>query len=139
MKRFISFALVFLMFFSNAFSCGAAQPIEILPQYENAKNVNVCLTIDSSGAATVQVTLTGNSDLKKASVTTYLEKKVNGAWYRVDTTATNDQWVYTTTNKDFMQQYSANLKSKGEYRAVAVFTLTATTVEVITRTKTATY
>ncbi len=139
MKKFLSCILILATIFALAQPAFAARSCGIAPQYVNAKKAVVNLTISSSGKATVTVTLSGNSGLKEASVTTYLEKKVNGVWTRVDISATNDEWVYSTTSRSFSKPYSTSLSSTGQYRAVARFTLTASTVEYITDTCSATY
>ena len=139
MKRILSCILILATIFALAQPALAAQPNEITPQYVNARQAEVYLSINSSGGATVTVTLCGNTGLKKASVTIYLEKKVHGVWVRVNISAANDEWVYSTTSRSFSKPYSASLSSKGQYRAVAKFTLTASTVEYITDTCSATY
>lgn len=139
MKKILSCILILATIFALAQPAFAAQPDELTPQYVNATQARVSLTISRSGEAIVTVTLAGNNGLKKASVTTYLEKKVNGVWTRVDISAANDEWVYSTTDRIFSKPYSASLSSTGQYRAVAKFTLTASTVEYITDTYSATY
>lgn len=139
MKKILSCILILATVFALAQPAFAAQPDEITPQYVNARQAEVYFSINSSGLAMVTVTCCGNTGLKKASVTTYLEKKVNGAWTRVDISAANDEWVYSTTSQVFSKSYSAQLSGAGQYRAVAKFTLTAATVEYITDTCSATY
>ena len=76
MKRILSCILILATIFALAQPALAAQPNEITPQYVNARQAEVYLSINSSGGATVTVTLCGNTGLKKASVTTYLEKRL---------------------------------------------------------------
>lgn len=139
MKRLISTILTMHVLCSCMFlSCGALQ-IECSPQYEYAKTVYVNLTISSSGETTVKLMCSANPDVKKVSVLTYLEKKVNGVWRRVDIPAEDNQWVYITDSKSFMKQYNVTILSRGEYRAIAVFTLNASTTETISKSSMATY
>lgn len=70
---------------------------------------------------------------------TYLEKKVNGVWTRVDISAIGDQWIATLPAQQFDRTYTAQLTSRGEYRAVAKFTLLGETGETVTKTSTDTY
>lgn len=139
MKKILSCILILATVLALTQPAFAAQPQEISLHYVNARQAEVYLSINSSGKAVVTVTCCGNTGLKKASVTTYLEKKVNGAWTRVDISAPNDAWTYSTTSQSFSKTYSTQLNSTGQYRAVAKFTLTASTVESITDTCTATY
>lgn len=139
MKRLISAILMIPVLCSCVFlSCGAQQ-IECSPQYENAKVVSINLFITTSGEATIKLTCSANSDVTKVSVLTYLEKKVNGVWRRVEIPAENNQWVYTTDSKSFMKQYNVTIPSRGEYRAIAVFTLNASTTETVSKSSMATY
>lgn len=139
MKKVFSCILIFAAIIALAQPVFAAQQEEILPQYVNARQAEVYLSINSSGNATITVTYCGNSGVKSASVTTYLEKKVAGAWIRVDISVDSDAWVYSTTSQAFSKSYSAQLSGSGLYRAVANFTLTASTVEHITDISNATY
>ena len=139
MKKVFSCILIFAAIIALAQPVFAAQQPTIDPQYTNATAAYVALSISSSGTATVTVTCRGNSNLKSASVTTYLEKKVAGAWIRVDISVDSDAWVYSTTSQAFSKSYSAQLIGSGLYRAVANFTLTASTVEHITDISNATY
>lgn len=75
MKKVFSCILIFAAIIALAQPVFAAQQEEILPQYVNARQAEVYLPINSSGNATITVTYCGNSGVKSASVTTYLEKR----------------------------------------------------------------
>ena len=111
----------------------------IRPQYANARQAEVLLSISSSGKAVVVVKCYGTNGLKSVYVTTYLEKKVSGTWIRVNIPAPNNTWTYSTTSQSFSQEYIVALDSVGQYRATSQFVLTAATVEYITDTSYATY
>lgn len=134
MKRVISAFLIFATIFVVACPVQAAEP-----RYANASILTVSMSIGSSGTASIVVRMSGNTASAQVSVSTYVEKKVGTTWTRVDLGTTNDVWEYTTANASLIKAYTAQLSSTGEYRAVAEFTLTGTTVEKVTKTATATY
>lgn len=134
MKKIISTILVFVIIFAVACPAFAAEP-----RYANANTLTVTMSINASGKATVFVRMYGNSSLTQANMKIYLEKKSGNAWIRVDIGTTNDVWEYTSTSSTFIKTYTAQLSSTGEYRAVAEFTLTGSTVEEVTKIATATY
>ena len=134
MKRVFSAILVLATLF--ALACPA---FGVEPRYANATSLYATLNISSSGLATVRVRVSGNSSLVHTDISTYLEKNVNGTWVRVDIGTENDVWEYSTTSITTLKTYTVQLNSAGEYRVVAEFTLTGSTVEEITKTATATY
>ena len=75
MKKVFSCILIFAAIIALVQPVFAAQQPTIDPQYTNATAAYVALSISSSGTSTVTVTCRGNSNLKSASVTTYLEKR----------------------------------------------------------------
>lgn len=139
MKKMIAITLTVFTLFACILPASAAQTPTVEPLYDNATIASVSLSIDSSGKATVKITLQGKSTLKSTSVTTYLEKKVGTQWVRVDIDAAGDAWQYSTTSRAFQKIYSTTLSSSGQYRAVATFTLTGSTTETVTVNDTATY
>ena len=138
MKRVFSFLIAIIVTISISYNVQALRADSIRPQYANARQAEVLLSISSSGKAVV-VKCYGTNGLKSAYVTTYLEKKVSGTWIRVKNTAPNNTWTYSTTSQSFSQEYIVALDSVGQYRATSQFVLTAATVEYITDTSYATY
>ena len=134
MKRVFSFLIAIIVTISISYNVQA-----IRPQYANARQAEVLLSISSSGKAVVVVKCYGTNGLKSVYVTTYLEKKVSGTWIRVNIPAPNNTWTYSTTSQSFSQEYIVALDSVGQYRATSQFVLTAATVEYITDTSYATY
>ena len=130
MKRVFSFLIAIIVTISISYNVQALRADSIRPQYANARQAEVLLSISSSGKAVVVVKCYGTNGLKSAYVTTYLEKKVSGTWIRVNIPAPNNTWTYSTTSQSF---------SQGQYRATSQFVLTAATVEYITDTSYATY
>ena len=138
MKRVFSFLIAIIVTISISYNVQALRADSIRPQYANARQAEVLLSISSSGKAVV-VKCYGSNGLKSAYVTTYLEKKVSGTWIRVNIPAPNNTWTYSTTSQSFSQEYIVALDSVGQYRATSHFVLTAATVEYITDTSYATY
>ena len=138
MKRVFSFLIAIIVTISISYNVQALRADSIRPQYANARQAEVLLSISSSGKAVV-VKCYGTNGLKSAYVTTNLEKKVIGTWIRVNITAPKNTWTYSTTSQSFSQEYIVALDSVGQYRATSQFVLTAATVEYITDTSYATY
>ena len=136
MKRLITYILILAPCLSMGQPALAAQPPTVTPLYTYAYLLNVSLNISDSGLASVTVVCNGKPGLKSTTVVTYLEKKVNGVWTRVDIPPIGDQWVTTFLIQQFNRTYTAQLTSRGEYRAVAKFTLVGETSENITMTAT---
>ena len=139
MKRVFSFLIAIIVTISISYNVQALRADSIRPQYANARQAEVLLSISSSGKAVVVVKCYGTNGLKSAYVTTYLEKKVSVTWIRVNIPAPNNTWTYSTTSQSFSQEYIVALDNVGQYRATSQFVLTAATVEYITDTSYATY
>lgn len=139
MKRVFSFLIAIIVTISISYNVQALRADSIRPQYANARQAEVLLSISSSGKAVVVVKCYGTNGLKSVYVTTYLEKKVSGTWIRVNIPAPNNTWTYSTTSQSFSQEYIVALDSVGQYRATSQFVLTAAMVEYITDTSYATY
>lgn len=139
MKRVFSFLIAIIVTISISYNVQALRADSIRPQYANARQAEVLLSISSSGKAVVVVKCYGTNGLKSVYVTTYLEKKVSGTWIRVNIPAPNNTWTYSTTSQSFSQEYIVALDNVGQYRATSQFVLTAATVEYITDTSYATY
>ena len=139
MKRVFSFLIAIIVTISISYNVQALRADSIRPQYANARQAEVLLSISSSGKAVDVVKCYGTNGLKSVYVTTYLEKKVSGTWIRVNIPAPNNTWTYSTTSQSFSQEYIVALDSVGQYRATSQFVLTAATVEYITDTSYATY
>lgn len=139
MKKLLGCLLVLVILLTLSQNVFAAYADTVEPYYTNADNAIVSLTISTSGTATVVVKCYGKSNVTRIYIATCLERKVNGAWERVDIPSPNDVWSYSTTSTTGMANYSASLPGRGEYRAVATFTVTAATMETFTEIAYATY
>lgn len=139
MKRILSLILIFAALLLTAAPAYAALPPAAEPQYTDADNAIVSLSIDNSGNATLTLRIFGKASLTRTAVVSYLEKKVGSTWVRVDIDTPNNAWFYTTTNKNFSRSYQTQLTGSGEYRATCEFTFYGTVTETATKTALATY
>lgn len=140
MKRLISLLLVLALGASVLLVPAWARDNEVAnPYYVNTSSARTTIAIDDDGTASIQVYCLGLSNVKSITATTYLEKKVNGSWTRVDIDQPNDQWVSTTTLRVFSTTRTYELTSTGTYRAVTTFVVTASSSETITVYSEATY
>lgn len=134
MKKFISVFLALALCFSilSAPASAAGENDPITPRYTNATVAKVVLSIDDSGLATINSSCTAIPGTTWIRATTYLEKKVNGTWTRVDILSTDDQWVTMINTRVFSVTKTHQLTGRGTYRAVTTFDVIAETTETIT-------
>lgn len=134
MKKFISLFLALALCFSvfSVPALAAGENDVIMPCYTNATVARVTLTITDNGLATVNSTCTAIPGTTWIRARTYLEKKVNGVWTRVDILSTNDEWVTSINTRTFSVTKTHQLTSRGTYRAVTTFDVIAETTETIT-------
>ncbi len=68
----------------------------IMPCYNNAKNADIRLTINSSGKATITLACSGKEGVtSKITAVTYLQRKVGLVWVKVDNGLDNKEWTDT--------------------------------------------
>lgn len=140
MKKLISLFLALALSLSVLLVPTWAQSNDVAtPYYTNTSSVQTSLTISEDGEAKILVYCLGLTNVTSIKATTYLEKKVNGSWSRVDIDQPNDQWVSTTTLRVFSATRTHQLTSTGTYRAVTTFVVTASSSETITVYSEATY
>ena len=141
MKKVLSVFLALALCFSVlcAPASAAVENDPITPRYTNATVAEVVLAINDSGLATVNSSCTAIRGTTWIRATTYLEKKVNGTWTRVDILSTDDQWVTMINTRLFSVTKTHQLTSRGTYRAVTTFDVIAETTETITVMFQATY
>lgn len=138
MKKCCALLLILAALCTLATPALAADPPEVSPQYTYAHIVAVHLRIES-GKASVTVVCVPQDPKIPSSAVTYLEKKVNGKWTRFAIPQRYNQWTIGPQTYGINVEYTAPAPSEGEYRAVAVFTLTGDTTETITRSCNFTY
>lgn len=141
MKKFISVFLALALCFSVLSSPALAttENDAITSCHTNITMAEVILAINDSGLATINSYCTGIPGTTWIRAQTYLEKKVNGTWKRVDIMSTDDQWVTSINTRVFSVTKTHQLTSRGDYRAVTTFTVTAGSSESVTVMFYATY
>lgn len=132
MKKFITVFLAFALCFSIfQVPTLAVESEAITPRYTYATVAEVTLVINDSGRATISSACTAIPGTTWIRATTYLEKKVNGTWTRVNIMSTDNQWVTMINTRVFSVTKTHQLTSKGSYRAVTIFDVIAETTETI--------
>lgn len=131
MKKLAAFTLLLAILFTLS-SPALATPPEIAPYYVNVNNVMVSMNISDTGKATLAFVCNANSNMKSATVYTYLEKKVKNEWVRFAIPQRFNRWEYTTTALSFAQTYEARVTA-GDYRAVFEFHVTGEKNDTITK------
>lgn len=135
MKKLVTMLLLISMVFSLAQPAFATETSEIQPCYADAGDIEVSLTISSSGTATVRATCMGDSSVTSVNLTVYLQKKVGTSWV----TVSGCTWTATNLSRCFSKSYSASVSGSGEYRAVGYFYITATSTSTESATSYASY
>lgn len=96
---------------------------EIMPYFNNVNTATANLSISDNGKLTINYKYTGYSGVTtKAVITTYIEKKTLGLfWKRVDIGTTNNEWVDTIYNYKYTGSRTHQLSSTGTYRVTVNF------------------
>ncbi|MBQ6160382.1 MAG: hypothetical protein IJK24_05520 [Oscillospiraceae bacterium] len=103
---------------------------EIIEDYVNTRKVDVILSINAAGTATVSISCIGYTGTTHISASTYLERWTGSAWTRVSINGTSqiDDDVYGS----YLAKTYTTTVASGTYRATSVFTVTRGTDETIT-------
>jgi len=98
---------------------------EITPYYNNASTVSGNFSINANGLATITYNYIGIPNVTtKAVITSYLEKKTLGLfWRRVDIGTTDDEWVDTINKSSYSGNRTHQLSSTGKYRVTIIYTI----------------
>ncbi len=98
---------------------------EITPYYNNTSTVSGNFSINDNGLANIKYQYIGISDITtKAVITSYLEKKTLGLfWRRVDIGTTDDEWVDTINKSSYSGSRTHQLSSTGKYRVTIIYTI----------------
>lgn len=141
MKKVLSIFLALVLCFSVLSSPASAftENDAIMPCHTYITLAEVTMAINDSGLATIKSCCTAIPGTTWIRAQTYLEKKVNGTWKRVDILSTDDQWVTSINTRVFSVTKTHQLTSRGDYRAVTTFTVTAGSSESVTVMFYATY
>lgn len=124
-SAFVSLLILCLTIVSiGSVSVSAANPDDgIMPLYNNVATATANLSISNSGKLTINYSYTGSPGITtKAVITTYIEKKTLGLfWKRVDIGKTNNQWVDTINNYKYAGSRTYQLSSTGKYRVTVIY------------------
>lgn len=96
---------------------------DIMPRYNNVSNVTASVGINDSGKLSITYKYSGSPEITtKAVITTYIEKKFLGLfWRRVDIGTTNDEWVDTINDYMYVGTRTHQLSSSGTYRVTIIY------------------
>ena len=124
----ISAFLIMCLFVVPLSPVSAATEEGIMPRYNNVSNATANASISDSGKLTITYKYTGSSSITtKAVITTYIEKKFLGLfWRRVDIGTTDDQWVDTINNYKYSGSRTHQLSSTGTYRITVIYKIYGT-------------
>ena len=119
----ISAILVLCLFIVPLSPVSAATEEGVTPRYNNVATVTTNMGINDSGKMTINYKYSGSSSITtKAVITTYIEKKFLGLfWRRVDIGTTDDQWVDTINDYRYTGSRTYQLSSTGTYRVTVVY------------------
>lgn len=134
MKRIILLILALVLTFASAGTVSVTARHLSAPRHINALSVNVALDISTQGKATIAVRCMGSNELIPAQTITYLERREDVSWVRVDNGQMDNEWVYTSTAYNLNEVYTLEVTQPGMYRAVTIFKLGDTTIERFVRT-----
>lgn len=143
-KRTLSFVVACLsLFLLFAAPVGAAELDPIMPCGNNVTSANTTASVSSTGLLKMTNRYTAPKDkFKKAVITTYIEKRTLGLfWKRVDINRADNQWVDTLYTAEYSHSRTFQLASNGTYRVTAKFVFSGSggSDDVITKTATVEY
>lgn len=109
-------------------SAAIADGNEIMPLYNNVSSATANISINNSGKLTITYQYYGSSAVTtKAVITTYIEKKTLGLfWKRVDIGTTDDEWVDTKYDPSYNGSRTYQLSSTGTYRVTVNYKIYGT-------------
>lgn len=119
----ISALLIMCLFVVPLSPVSAATEEGVMPRYNNVNLATGTISINDSGKLTITYKYTGSPSITtKAVITTYIEKKFLGLfWRRVDIGTTDDQWVDTINNYMYNGSRTYQLSSSGTYRVTIIY------------------
>ena len=124
-KRFLACVLIVSLSIISLTPVSAAKAFSgtVAPFYNNVSNATANLNISNSGKLEINYSYVGSSSITtKAVITTYIEKKTLGLfWKRIDIGKTNNEWVDTIYNYKHTGSRTHQLPSSGTYRVTVNF------------------
>lgn len=123
LKVLVSAILVLCLFIVPLSPVSAATDEGIMPRFNNVSTVTTNMGINDSGKMTITYKYFGDASITtKAVITTYIEKKFLGLfWKRVDIGTTDNKWVDTINDYMYVGSRTHQLSSSGTYRVTVVY------------------
>ena len=119
-KRFLACVLIVSLSIISLTPVSAAKAFSgtVAPFYNNVASATVTININSSGNLTIGYKYSGYSSVTtKAVITTYIEKKTLGLfWKRADIGKTNNEWIDTINDYRYSGIRTYQLSSSGTLR-----------------------
>ena len=128
LKGIITAILVLCLFIVPLSPVSAATDEGIMPRFNNVSTVTTNMSISNSGKMTITYKYSGAESITtKAVITTYIEKKFLGLfWKRVDIGTTDNKWVDTINDYMYVGSRTHQLSSSGTYRVTVVYKIYGT-------------
>ncbi len=123
LKGFISAVLILCLFVIPLSPVSAATDEGITPRFNNVATITSAMSINDSGKMTISYKYSGAESITtKAVITTYIEKKYLGLfWRRVDIGTVDDEWVDTIYDYMYAGTRVHQLSASGTYRVTVVY------------------
>ena len=118
MKKILTFTTITILLislFTVAYASEDAERNDMGLRYTYINNAMTAIGISSSGKATISNSIDCYSDVDKITVSTYLQKNVNGTW------TTLKHWTDTEYDNDYVGSHSYYVVSDNSYRALTYF------------------
>lgn len=98
------------------------------PRYNNVATVTGAMSISETGKMSITYKYTGSESITtKAVITTYIEKKFLGLfWRRVDIGTVNNEWVDTINHYKYTGSRVHQLGASGTYRITIIYKIYGT-------------
>ena len=109
-------------------SAATAPEAEVMPCYNNVSSATANASISDGGKLSITYKYSGAESITtKAVITTYIEKKFLGLfWRRVDIGTTDNQWVDTIYDYMYVGTRTHQLSSSGTYRITVIYKIYGT-------------
>lgn len=126
-KRFLACVLIVSLSIISLTPVSAAKAFSgtVAPFYNNVASATATININGSGKLTIGYKYSGYSSITtKAVITTYIEKKTLGLfWKRVDIGKTNNEWIDTINDYRYTGSRTHQLSSSGTYRVTVIYNI----------------
>lgn len=126
-KRLLACVLIVSLSIISLMTVSAAKAFSgtVAPFYNNVGSATSAISINDSGKLTIGYKYSGYSSITtKAVITTYIEKKTLGLfWKRVDIGKTNNEWIDTINDYRYTGSRTHQLSSSGTYRVTVIYNI----------------